>query len=107
MITGIDHVAVQVRDFERTVAAYEVIFGRAPNWRGGASGWRHAWFQFDAMALDVVAADGDGPGADAIRADTEKHGEGLWGLGFTVPDVAQALHRFVRRGLEFVPTTRR
>jgi catechol 2,3-dioxygenase-like lactoylglutathione lyase family enzyme len=104
MITGIDHIALQVRDFERTVAAYEVIFGRDPNWRGGATGWRHAWFQFENAALDIVAADGDNPAADNIRADIEKHGEGMLGLGLTVPDLEDAVRLFARRGLEFLPS---
>jgi catechol 2,3-dioxygenase-like lactoylglutathione lyase family enzyme len=103
MITGIDHIGLQVRDFERTVANYEVIFGRAPNWRGGATGWRHAWFQFENAALDIIAADGDGAAADTIRGDIEKHGEGMWGAGFAVPDLDAAVQLFTRRGLEFLP----
>lgn len=103
MITGIDHIALQVRDFERTVAGYEVIFGRKPNWRGGATGWRHAWFQFENAAVDIVAADGDSPAADNIRADIEKHGEGVWGVGFAVPVMDDAVKLLTRRGLEFLP----
>jgi catechol 2,3-dioxygenase-like lactoylglutathione lyase family enzyme len=103
MITGIDHIGLQVRDFERTVASYEVIFGRAPNWRGGATGWRQAWFQFDNAALDIVAADGNSPEADRVRADIETYCEGMWGVGFAVPDLDPAVQLFTRRGLEFVP----
>jgi len=102
MITGIDHIGLQVRDFERTVANYEVIFGRAPNWRGGARGWRQAWFQFDNAALDIVAADGDGPAADRIRSDIESYGEGMWGFGFSVAKLDDAVQLFSRRGLEFL-----
>jgi catechol 2,3-dioxygenase-like lactoylglutathione lyase family enzyme len=104
MITGIDHIGLQVRDFERTVANYEVIFGRAPNWRGGAAGWRQAWFQFENAALDIVAADGVNPAAERIRADIETYGEGVWGAGFAVPDLEAAVHLFTRRGLEFQPS---
>ncbi|MBS0470890.1 MAG: VOC family protein [Proteobacteria bacterium] len=103
MILGIDHIGVQVRDLARTVAAYEAIFGRSANWRGGAAGWRHAWFQFDNAALDIVAPEGDSEGANAIRADIEKHGEGIWGLGFAVADMAAAVALFGRRGLDFLP----
>lgn len=103
MILGIDHIGLQVRDLARTVAAYETIFGRRANWRGGASGWRHAWFQFDNAALDIVAPEGDSEVANAIRADIEKHGEGIWGIGFAVADMDAAVALFGRRGLGFLP----
>ncbi len=108
MITGFDHVAIEVRDFAATVENYETIFGVTPNWRGRMAGARHAWFQFGNMALDVIGADGEGPAADAARAEVEKFGEGIWGLGFSVPDLTEALRLFERRGLVFLPrhTTR-
>jgi catechol 2,3-dioxygenase-like lactoylglutathione lyase family enzyme len=103
MITGIDHIGLEVKDFEATVRNYEMIFGVTPNWRGGTSAWQHAWFQFGNMALDVVAAEGDGPGANAIRAEMDKFGERIFGLGFSVPDREEAVRLFERRGLQFTP----
>ncbi|HEY4943157.1 MAG TPA: VOC family protein [Rhizomicrobium sp.] len=108
MITGFDHVAVMVRDFDKTVANYETIFGRSPNWRGFMAGSRHAWFQFGNTALDIIGAHGTGPEADASRAEVEKFGDAIWGLGFSVPDLDAAMRLFERRGLVFLPrhTTR-
>src|SRR5512135_3201686 len=108
MITGIDHVAILVRDFDSTVKSYETIFGRKPNWLGLTPGGRHAWFQFDGMALDIIGSDGSGPEADAARADIAKFGDAIWGLGFSVPDLNAAIKLFERRGLNFLPrhTTR-
>jgi|SRR5579871_1948059 len=108
MITGIDHIAILVRDFDRTVANYETIFGRAPNWHGFTSGRQHAWFQFSDMALDIIGTHGTGPDADASRAEIEKFGDAIWGLGFSVPDLDAATGLFERRGLNFLPrhTTR-
>jgi catechol 2,3-dioxygenase-like lactoylglutathione lyase family enzyme len=108
MITGIDHVAILVRDFESTVKSYETIFGRKPNWLGLTPGGRHAWFQLDGMALDIIGSDGSGPEADAARADIAKFGDAIWGLGFSVPDLDAAIKLFERRGLNFLPrhTTR-
>ena len=109
MITGFDHVAIQVHEFAKTVANYETIFGVTPNWRGvfppeGES----AWFQFGNMALDVIGSDGDGPEAQAMHEGLDKFGEGIWGLGFSVPDLDAAVRLYERRGLAFVPrdTTR-
>ena len=108
MITGIDHIAVQVRDFDATVANYEVIFGRTPNWRGFMAGSRHAWFQFKHIALDIIGADGSSTEADAARAEIAKYGDAIWGLGFSVPVLDDAIRLFERRGLNFLPrhTTR-
>src|SRR5690348_1290337 len=99
MITGIDHIAIQVLDLERTVAHYETIFGRHCNWRGGATGMKHAWFQFDNGAIDLIAPDGDGAMAETIRADIAKWGEGIIGVGFAVADLDEAVKLFERRGL--------
>jgi catechol 2,3-dioxygenase-like lactoylglutathione lyase family enzyme len=108
MITGIDHIAIQVRDFDATVANYETIFGRTPNWRGFSPGGCHAWFQFPGMALDIIGATGTGPQADAARAEIAKYGDAIWGLGLSVPDLDGATRLFERRGLAFLPrhTTR-
>jgi catechol 2,3-dioxygenase-like lactoylglutathione lyase family enzyme len=103
MITGIDHIAIMVRDFDKTVANYETIFGRAPNWRGFMPGGCHAWFQFSGVALDIIGAAGTGPEADAARREIEKYGDAIWGLGFSVPDLDSAIRRFERRGLAFLP----
>jgi catechol 2,3-dioxygenase-like lactoylglutathione lyase family enzyme len=92
-----------VRDFDKTVANYETILGRAPNWRGFMPGGCHAWFQFPGMALDIIGAAGTGPEADAARLEIEKYGDAIWGLGFSVPELDPALRLFERRGLAFLP----
>lgn len=104
IITGIDHIAIQVRDLDTTVANYEAIFGRTANWHGRVGDVRHVWFQFKTMALDIIGSDGDRPGAEAIRADIDKNGEGIWGLGFAVADLEDAKHRLSRRGVALMDT---
>ncbi|HWD26354.1 MAG TPA: VOC family protein [Rhizomicrobium sp.] len=108
MITGLDHVAIMVRDFDATVAGYETIFGRRADWRGFMPGGQHAWFQFANVALDIIGAHGEGPEADAARTETAQFGDAIWGLGFSVPDLAEAMRLYERRGLVFLPrhTTR-
>jgi catechol 2,3-dioxygenase-like lactoylglutathione lyase family enzyme len=103
MITGIDHIAIMVRDFDATVANYEAILGRTANWRGFMAGGCHAWFQFSGMALDVIGAAGTGPEADAARVEMDKYGDSIWGLGFSVPEFDPAIRLFERRGLQFLP----
>ncbi|MEJ0041648.1 MAG: VOC family protein [Rhizomicrobium sp.] len=108
MIAGIDHIAILVRDFDATVSGYTAVFGRAPDWLGFMRGGRHAWFQFANAALDVIGTHGEGPEADASRAEIDEFGDAIWGLGFSVPDLGGALRLFERRGLVFLPrhTTR-
>jgi catechol 2,3-dioxygenase-like lactoylglutathione lyase family enzyme len=103
MITGIDHIAIMVRDFDATVAGYEAIFGRAPNWRGFMRGGQHAWFQFGNAALDIIGSHGEGPEAEASRTEIARFGDAIWGLGFSVPDLDAATRLFERRGLVFLP----
>ena len=45
MISGLDHVALAVRDLDQAQAAYARLLGRAANWVGGDGGARHAWFR--------------------------------------------------------------
>ncbi|HJW39876.1 MAG TPA: VOC family protein [Rhizomicrobium sp.] len=108
MIIGIDHIAIMVRDFDATVAGYTAIFGRSPNWFGFMPGGRHAWFQFGNAALDIIGTYGEGPEADASRAEIAQFGDAIWGLGFSVPDLDAATKLFERRALAFLPrhTTR-
>lgn len=103
MITALDHIAMVVGDLEAAVDGYTRLFGRAPNWRGSAHGASQVWFQFGNMALDVISPTGEGPIGDTIRSRLASHGEGLWGLGFTVADLAEAGRRFERVGIKSHP----
>ncbi|ACG76520.1 glyoxalase/bleomycin resistance protein/dioxygenase [Phenylobacterium zucineum HLK1] len=103
MITGLDHVALCVRDLDAAVDGYRRLLGVEPNWLGGDGGARHAWFQLPNMALDVISPHGEGAFGDRMRAQLETHGEGIWALAFTVgrtvDDLAPFAKLLSRRGL--------
>lgn len=99
MITGLDHVAVVVRDLEAAVDGYTRILGRAPNWRGADGGAHHAWFQLGNTALDVIAPTGEGHTGSQVQARLASHGEGIWALAFATPDMGKARHRLERVGI--------
>ena len=103
MITGLDHVAIAVRDFDAAMDGYRRLLAREPELepREGAS---RAWFHLDNMALEVVAPGGAGPAGDRVRARLETAGEGLWIAAFQVHDVVAAGRLLGRRGLEVEPT---
>jgi catechol 2,3-dioxygenase-like lactoylglutathione lyase family enzyme len=99
VITGLDHVALAVNDLDAAVAGYTALLGRQPNWIGGDGGARHAWFQLPNMALDVIAPHGEGAFGDTIRKHLAEHGEGIWALAFTTPDIEAASKLLGRRGI--------
>lgn len=103
MIEALDHVAIVVHDLEAAIDGYTRLFGRASNWRGTAQGADQAWFQLGNTALDVISPTGKGPVGDVIRDRLASHGEGIWGVGFTVPEMAAATKRLERLGVGVRP----
>ncbi len=102
MIEALDHIAVAVRDLDRAASAFGALLGRRADWREEAAGARHAWFQLENMALDLVQPEGPGESGDRARSQIEAHGEGLWGLAFAVSDLDETRRMLGRRGC---PTT--
>src|ERR1700756_4761928 len=104
MITGIDHIGIYVRDLPSAVTKFETMLGRATNWRGAfGSDYEHAWFQLPNVALDVIAPVGDSENATKTRAHIDKHGEGIWGIGFATPDLDKTAETLSRRGIDMLP----
>lgn len=102
MISGLDHVAIAVEDFTGAVDGYRRLLGREPKLepRDGAD---RAWFHLSDMALEIIAANGDGPAGDRVRARLAQAGEGLWICAFQVDDLAAATRLANRRGLDIDP----
>ncbi len=102
MITGLDHVAIAVRDFDAAVDGYRRLLGREPDFapRDGAN---RAWFRFPNMALEVIAPSGEGPAGDRVQEQLDAAGEGVWLAAFAVDDVGSASRLLARRGLEVEP----
>jgi catechol 2,3-dioxygenase-like lactoylglutathione lyase family enzyme len=102
VIVALDHVAIAVRDFEAAVDAYRRLFGREPELepRDGAD---RAWFHFPNMALEVIAASGQGPAGERVGARLDAAGEGQWIAAFQSDDVAADARLLARRGLDVEP----
>lgn len=99
MITGLDHIALAVRDLDAAVDGYRRLLGLEPNWLGGDGGARHAWFQLPNMALDVISPLGEGAFGQTIARHLDEHGEGIWALAFTADDIEATVALLGRRGL--------
>jgi catechol 2,3-dioxygenase-like lactoylglutathione lyase family enzyme len=104
MISGFDHTPIIVRDLDAAVARYTAMLGRAPSWIGRHDGARRAWYQLSNIALEVVAADGDGATGDNIRLWLETRDEGPSAIGFSTPAFDEARRTLERRGVA-VPVT--
>lgn len=100
LISGLDHVALVVRDLDRAAEQITTLLGRSYNWRGADGGAEHVWFQLNNMALDVIAPIGTGFTGDQVRAHIDAEGEGLWALAFATPDAERARAKLARRGVE-------
>jgi catechol 2,3-dioxygenase-like lactoylglutathione lyase family enzyme len=102
VISGLDHIAVAVRDFEAAVDGWRRLLGREPELepRDGAM---RAWFHLPNMALEVIAPVGPGAAGDRVRARLDTAGEGMWIAAFQVPDLAAATRLAERRRLDIEP----
>lgn len=98
MITGLDHIAVAVRDFDATVDSYRRLFGREPDLEPGGGALR-AWFRFPNMALEIIAPESE-TSDHPVRARLEAAGEGQWLAAFQVKDAPATARLLERRGLE-------
>jgi len=107
-IAALDHVPVIVADYDAAVRGFTALLGRRPNWQGRYPGARHAWFQLANLALDVIAADGEGGAGDEVRARLDKYGEGPSAIGWRTADLDESARVLTRRGVELRPpaTTR-
>ncbi|HZC18000.1 MAG TPA: VOC family protein [Caulobacteraceae bacterium] len=103
MIAGFDHIPVVVRDLDAAVARYTAMFGRAPGWTGRLPGARHAWFQLANVAIEVIAADGDGIVGERTRLWLADREEGPTAMGFATPAFDEARRTLERRGVLLDP----
>jgi len=100
LVTAVDHVPIVVADLDAAVAAYSALLGRGPSWEGSLGpGVRHAWFQLANIALHLIGADGEAPGADGVRARLDRHGEGPYGIAWRALAFDETVRRLERRGL--------
>lgn len=98
MITGLDHIAVVVRDIDAATDGYRRLLGVEAEAEAGGGAQRR-WFRFPNAAFELIAADGDGPVGERVRARLDEAGEGVWALAFATPQPEAAARLLTRRGL--------
>ncbi len=101
MLTHLDHVLIATDALEASTGILARLLGRRPSWKGEhpAAGTVNALFRLDNTYLELIAPEGKGPAAEALRGRLEQQGPGLLGLAFRTAD-ADACHAvFARAGL--------
>jgi len=100
MITSLDHIVLLTADIEAGVRAHETLLGVKAAWRTRGDGVATAVFTFANTSLELMAPDGDGAGAQRVRAALDKDGEGLASLAVRVDDITRDQRRLDRVGLQ-------
>jgi catechol 2,3-dioxygenase-like lactoylglutathione lyase family enzyme len=98
VITGLDHVAIAVRDVSAAADAYRRLLAVEPD-REDGDGAARAWFRFPNMALEIIGPQGEGGAGDRVRNQLDDQGEGVWLLAFATADLDAAAKLVERRGV--------
>lgn len=101
MITSLDHLVLVCEDIEAGQSDYTALLGQSANWvsTDNESGVRTVLFQLENMALELMGAIGEGPGATKLEALCKEKGEGLKSIAFSSDDLSSDHTLFKRRGL--------
>ena len=89
MLDSVDHVIIAVEDLDEASKNYEMILGNPPVWKGEHKefGTKNTLFNFQNTYLELLAAGGEGIGADLIKYTLANSGEGLNGIVFGTSDM--------------------
>lgn len=92
MINKLDHLIVAVRNIEEAELNYSKLFGASPVWRGEhkALGTTNSIFNFSNTYFELLAAKGNGLGANLVEHTLREKGEGLAGLVLGTNDINKA-----------------
>ena len=92
MIKSIDHILVAVKDLEKAVKNYSLVFGFGPTWQGShpSLGTKNALFPLDNLYFELIAINDDGPLAKTVNEHLEKNGESIFGLALGTDNIEMA-----------------
>jgi len=102
MINKLDHLIVCVNDIIEAEEKFTKLFGISPVWRGEHAelGTINCIFNFSNTYLELLAAKGEGFGADLVRNTINEQGEGLSGLVLGVEDINSAKVQIEEKGFD-------
>ena len=98
MITALDHLVLVCPDIKAAEADYLRLLGEDPVWRSETEDTASVVFAVGNTALELLAPQGDGPGADKLR-DLIADGAALTSLVYRSDALSDDHHLMARRGL--------
>jgi catechol 2,3-dioxygenase-like lactoylglutathione lyase family enzyme len=102
MISTLDHLIIAVKDLEEAEKNYKKIFGADPVWRGQHKdlGTANSIFNFKNTYFELLAAKGNGLGAELVNNSIAEKGEGLTGIVFGSDDIERTSNSLKKIGYE-------
>ncbi|GIR05404.1 MAG: hypothetical protein CM15mP16_07810 [Candidatus Pelagibacterales bacterium] len=100
MIKTLDHLIVAVNNLEEAEQNYQKIFGINPSWRGHHKEWgtSNSLFSFQNTYLELLAATGEGMGAQLVKNKIKNDGEGLMGIVLGTDDLEAVRNKLIALG---------
>ena len=100
MFSRLDHLIVAVNDLEEAEANYTKVFGMEPVWKGEhkALGTSNVIFNFKNTYFELLAAKGEGLGAELVKNMIKEKGEGLIGIVFGTKNINQCSSQLKEMG---------
>ena len=103
MINKLDHLIVSVKNIAEAEKNYSKLFGTKPVWRGEHKelGTINSIFNFNNTYFELLAANGEGLGAQLVTKTIEENGEGLTGIVLGTEDLENSKNQLLKKGFDF------
>lgn len=103
MINKLDHLIVSVKNIAEAEKNYSKLFGTNPVWRGEHKelGTINSIFNFNNTYFELLAANGEGLGAQLVTKTIEENGEGLTGIVLGTEDLENSKNQLLKKGFDF------
>ena len=103
MINKLDHLIVSVKNIAEAEKNYSKLFGANPVWRGEHKelGTINSIFNFNNTYFELLAANGEGLGAQLVTKTIEENGEGLTGIVLGTEDLENSKNQLLKKGFDF------
>ena len=102
MLDRLDHLVITVSDLQSAIEDYTKFFGFKPTWIGEHAdlGTINALFPLENTYLELLAAKGNGIGAEMIKKNLKDKGEGLSGLVLGTDDIEEFREKLISNGID-------
>ena len=102
MLDSIDHIIIAVEDICSAKDSYTKLLGFPPTWNGvhPSQGTENVLFPLKNLYVELLAANGEGPGATMIKSFLELNGEGLSGMALGTSNIEDAKNKLTEMEID-------